>query len=196
MTQTDAAVDPSFASVDDVVEVLGQHGYIADTRLATTVFLTTRLQKPLLIEGPAGVGKTELAKALAAVTGRRLLRLQCYEGQDETKALYEWDYGKQLLYTQILREKIGQVVADAPDLRRRGGADRRPGERVLLRALPGPAPAAGGDPLAGAGGAADRRGGPGRRGAGGGAAGDAGRVPGLGARGRHVHHQDAARTWC
>ena len=105
-----------FESVDDVVKVLTQHGYIADTRLATTVFLTTRLDKPLLIEGPAGVGKTELAKALALATGRRLLRLQCYEGQDETKALYEWDYGKQLLYTQILREKIGQVVADAPDL--------------------------------------------------------------------------------
>jgi MoxR-like ATPase len=105
-----------FESVDDVVEVLTEHGYIADTRLATTVFLTTRLDKPLLIEGPAGVGKTELAKALALATGRRLLRLQCYEGQDETKALYEWDYGKQLLYTQILREKIGQVVADAPNL--------------------------------------------------------------------------------
>jgi MoxR-like ATPase len=116
MTETDAGDEHSFASVDDVVDELAVHGYIADTRLATTVFLTTRLQKPLLIEGPAGVGKTELAKALAAVTGRRLLRLQCYEGQDETKALYEWDYGKQLLYTQILREKIGQVVADAPDL--------------------------------------------------------------------------------
>jgi MoxR-like ATPase len=106
----------AFGTVDDVVDALGKQGYIADTRLATTVFLVTRLDKPLLIEGPAGVGKTELAKALAAVTGRRLLRLQCYEGQDETKALYEWDYGKQLLYTQILREKIGQVVADAPDL--------------------------------------------------------------------------------
>ena len=105
-----------FESVDAVVEALRQQGYIADTRLATTVFLVTRLDKPLLIEGPAGVGKTELAKALALATGRRLLRLQCYEGQDETKALYEWDYGKQLLYTQILREKIGQVVADAPDL--------------------------------------------------------------------------------
>src|SRR5690242_19815599 len=117
MTETDTgSAAHSFASVDDAVELLGEHGYIADTRLATTVFLTTRLDKPLLIEGPAGVGKTELAKALAAVTGRRLLRLQCYEGQDETKALYEWDYGKQLLYTQILREKIGQVVADAPDL--------------------------------------------------------------------------------
>jgi len=105
-----------FDSVDEVVEVLATHGYIADTRLATTVFLTTRLEKPLLVEGPAGTGKTELAKALALATGRRLLRLQCYEGQDETKALYEWDYGKQLLYTQILREKIGQVVSDAPDL--------------------------------------------------------------------------------
>ncbi len=105
-----------FESVDQVVEALRSQGYIADTRLATTVFLLTRLDKPLLLEGPAGVGKTELAKMLALATGRRLLRLQCYEGQDETKALYEWDYGKQLMYTQILREKIGQVVADAPDL--------------------------------------------------------------------------------
>ncbi|HEY4004799.1 MAG TPA: MoxR family ATPase [Pseudonocardia sp.] len=105
-----------FESVPSVVDALAEHGYIADDRLATTVFLVTRLDKPMLVEGPAGVGKTELAKALAAITGRRLLRLQCYEGQDETKALYEWDYGKQLLYTQILREKISQVVADAPDL--------------------------------------------------------------------------------
>jgi MoxR-like ATPase len=106
----------AFESVDAVVDALREHGYIADIRLATLVFLVVRLDKPLLIEGPAGVGKTELAKALALISGRRLLRLQCYEGQDETKALYEWDYGKQLLYTQILREKIGQVVADAPDL--------------------------------------------------------------------------------
>jgi MoxR-like ATPase len=105
-----------FESVDAVMDALREHGYIADIRLATIVFLVTRLDKPLLVEGPAGVGKTELAKALALISGRRLLRLQCYEGQDETKALYEWDYGKQLLYTQILREKIGQVVADAPDL--------------------------------------------------------------------------------
>ncbi|WP_083737066.1 AAA family ATPase [Mycobacterium sp. MS1601] len=105
-----------FASVEEVRETLAGEGYIADERLATTIFLTTRLDKPLLVEGPAGVGKTELAKVLAAATGRRLLRLQCYEGQDETKALYEWDYGKQLLYTQILKEKIGQLVADASTL--------------------------------------------------------------------------------
>lgn len=105
-----------FDSIEGVRSALAGEGYIADERLATTVFLQTRLDKPVLIEGPAGVGKTELAKVLAAATGRRLLRLQCYEGQDETKALYEWDYGKQLLYTQILREKIGQLVADASDL--------------------------------------------------------------------------------
>src|SRR3954471_2966336 len=147
MTQS---LDAPFAEVDDVVDALGAQGYTADTRLATTVFLVTRLDKPLLIEGPAGVGKTELAKALAAVTGRRLLRLQCYEGQDETKALYEWDYGKQLLYTQILREKIGQVVADAPDLREaveRIGAqesvffsERFLAARPLLEAIRSPEP--------------------------------------------------------
>lgn len=110
------APTPDFDSVPEVVKRFAEHGYIADDRLATTVFLQTRLDKPILLEGPAGVGKTELAKTLALATGRRLLRLQCYEGQDETKALYEWDYGKQLLYTQVLREKIGQIVADAETL--------------------------------------------------------------------------------
>lgn len=105
-----------FESVADVIDRFAEHGYIADDRLATTVFVQTRLDKPVLLEGPAGVGKTELAKTLALATGRRLLRLQCYEGQDETKALYEWDYGKQLLYTQVLKEKIGQLVADAETL--------------------------------------------------------------------------------
>jgi MoxR-like ATPase len=117
---------PVFGSVDDVVQRLAGHGYIADRRLATTVFLLSRMDKPVLLEGPAGVGKTELAKALAAASGRRLVRLQCYEGQDETKALYEWDYGKQLLYTQMLRDKIGEIIADAPDL---AAAVRRIGEQ-------------------------------------------------------------------
>jgi len=119
---TDADIDEpdessdEFADVTDVVERFADQGYLADERLATTVFLQSRLDKPILLEGPAGVGKTQLAKSLAAVTGRRLLRLQCYEGQDETTALYEWDYGKQLLYTQLMREKIGALVADAPSL--------------------------------------------------------------------------------
>ena len=103
-----------FADVDDVVTRFAGAGYLADSRLATTVFLQSRLGKPILLEGPAGVGKTQLATTLAAATGRRLLRLQCYEGQDETKALYEWDYGKQLLYTQLLRDKLGDLIAGAP----------------------------------------------------------------------------------
>lgn len=107
---------PLLDSVEDTIDRFREHGYLVDHRLATTVFLQTRLEKPVLLEGPAGVGKTQLAQSLAAVTGRRLIRLQCYEGQDESKALYEWDYGKQLLYTQILREKIADVVGDAPDL--------------------------------------------------------------------------------
>ena len=113
---TPLATLDEFADVEDARRRLGEVGYLADSRLATTVFLQSRLGKPVLLEGPAGVGKTQLALSLARATGRRLLRLQCYEGQDETKALYEWDYGKQLLYTQILREKIGQLVADTKDL--------------------------------------------------------------------------------
>lgn len=105
-----------FADVLDVVQRFEEHGYLADHKLATTVFLQTRLDKPVLLEGPAGVGKTQLALSLAQVTGRKLLRLQCYEGQDETKALYEWDYGKQLLYTQILRSTIDEVIAGAKNI--------------------------------------------------------------------------------
>ena len=106
----------SFASVDDVSTALSDHGYIPDRRVATTAFLMMQLDRPVLVEGPAGVGKTELAKAISKITGRRLIRLQCYEGQDETKALYDWDYGKQLLYTQLLRDKIGEIVSSATDL--------------------------------------------------------------------------------
>jgi len=81
------------------------------------VFLANRLEKPVLVEGPAGVGKTELAKVVAAATGRSLIRLQCYEGLDEAKALYEWEYSKQLLYTQILKEKFTAVMAGATTIR-------------------------------------------------------------------------------
>jgi MoxR-like ATPase len=106
-----------FESIEDVREKLAEQKYVSDKRLATVVFLATRLNKPVLIEGPAGVGKTELAKALAGAAGRELIRLQCYEGLDEAKALYEWEYGKQLLYTQVLREKIGEVLGPTKDLR-------------------------------------------------------------------------------
>lgn len=92
-----------FASIEDVLEKLRQCEYIAERRLATSVFLADKLNKPLLVEGPAGVGKTELGKALARATGTRLVRLQCYEGLDEAKALYEWNYQKQLLYIQSFK---------------------------------------------------------------------------------------------
>jgi MoxR-like ATPase len=107
---------PAFASVDDVITRLGAHGYICDRRIATCVFLADRMEKPILVEGPAGVGKTELAKTIALAMSTELIRLQCYEGLDEAKALYEWEYPKQLLYTQILRDKIGEVTAGAASL--------------------------------------------------------------------------------
>ena len=92
-----------FASVADARERLGDAGYLADDAIATVVFLADRLGKPLLVEGPAGVGKTELAKAVATATGSDLIRLQCYEGLDEARALYEWNYKKQLLRIQAAR---------------------------------------------------------------------------------------------
>jgi MoxR-like ATPase len=90
-----------FESVDDVTKRLGEADYLADSGISGVVFLADRLEKPVLVEGPAGVGKTELAKAIAEVTGARLIRLQCYEGLDEAKALYEWNYKKQLLRIQV-----------------------------------------------------------------------------------------------
>jgi MoxR-like ATPase len=97
-------LQPQFASVPDVQDRLGAVGYLTDTAIATTVFLADRLGKPLLVEGPAGVGKTELAKAVAAATGSELIRLQCYEGLDESRALYEWNYKKQLLRIQASKD--------------------------------------------------------------------------------------------
>ena len=92
-----------FATVPDVLDRLRSVDYLADSATAGVVFLADRLEKPVLVEGPAGVGKTELAKAIAATTGSRLIRLQCYEGLDESKALYEWNYKKQLLRIQAER---------------------------------------------------------------------------------------------
>src|SRR6476659_6159343 len=93
-----------FATVPDVLDRLREVAYLADTSIAGVMFLADRLEKPVLVEGPAGVGKTELAKAIAATTGARLIRLQCYEGLDESKAIYEWNYKKQLLRIQADRE--------------------------------------------------------------------------------------------
>ena len=103
-------------SVEEVEAGLSAAGYIASRQIAMAVYLACHLQKPVVVEGPAGVGKTELAKSLAQWLDLPLIRMQCYEGLDESKALYEWKYGKQLLYTQILRNKIGSVIGDADDL--------------------------------------------------------------------------------
>ena len=91
-------------------------GYVSDEQIATALFLAQKLEKPLLVEGPPGVGKTELAKATAEYLGLDMIRLQCYEGLDEAKALYEWQYGKQLLYTQVLKEKLGDLMEGAATL--------------------------------------------------------------------------------
>jgi MoxR-like ATPase len=106
-----------FDSVESVDRELADLDYICDANIATVVFLAQRLEKPVLIEGPAGVGKTELAKVVATATGSQLIRLQCYEGLDEAKALYEWEYSKQLLYTQILKERFSDVMSGAKTVR-------------------------------------------------------------------------------
>jgi len=139
-----------FDSVAQVEQKLREQGYICDRKIATVVFLAQRLEKPVLVEGPAGVGKTELAKVVAAATGRELIRLQCYEGLDEAKALYEWEYSKQLLYTQILKERFSEAMSGAKTLR--DAAERVGREdsvffsehfivaRPLLRAITSPKP--------------------------------------------------------
>lgn len=103
-------------SVDEVETGLAEAGYIPSRQIATAIYIAHHLKKPVLVEGPAGVGKTELAKSVASWLDLPLIRMQCYEGLDESKALYEWKYGKQLLYTQILRDKVGTLIGEAADL--------------------------------------------------------------------------------
>ncbi len=108
---------PQLMSIDGIVSAFEEHGYICTSRIATVVYLAAALNKPILVEGPPGVGKTELAKTCAEVLGKPLVRLQCYEGLDEAKALYEWKYGKQLLYTQVLKEQLGEILDGASGLK-------------------------------------------------------------------------------
>ncbi|MDC0131955.1 MoxR family ATPase [Alphaproteobacteria bacterium] len=104
------------SAIDAIQAGYQQLGYVSDEQIATALFLAQTLEKPLLVEGPPGVGKTELAKATAKHLGLDMIRLQCYEGLDESKALYEWQYGKQLLYTQVLKEKLGDLMQGANTL--------------------------------------------------------------------------------
>src|SRR5271154_4419218 len=92
-------------TVGELTETLRQAGYLADRGLATALFVAMSLNRPILLEGEVGVGKTEVAKVLAAVFGRKLIRLQCYEGIDTNQALYEWDYARQMLYIRALSER-------------------------------------------------------------------------------------------
>lgn len=139
-----------FKDIGQVTQSLSEQQYISTDEISTVMFLAEKLEKPILTEGPAGVGKTELAKAWAKATGKPLIRLQCYEGLDEGKALYEWEYAKQMLYTQLLRDKLSEILASAGSLTE--AADRLGAEenaffsdrfllaRPLLQAITSPEP--------------------------------------------------------
>src|SRR5580658_1624462 len=104
------------ATPADLEAGLTRARYLADSATALSTWLALKMKRPLLLEGPAGVGKTDLARATAEALGRPLVRLQCYEGLDESKALYEWDYATQMLYTQLLRDAIAHEISGAPSV--------------------------------------------------------------------------------
>src|SRR6478735_3884988 len=132
--------DPRFESVASVREGLRSVDYLADEGIAGVVYLADRLQKPVLVEGPAGTGKTELAKSVARMTGMRLIRLQCYEGLDEAKALYEWNYSKQLLRIQAERTGHEDQAADWGELQADIFSEEFLLSRPLLAAIRAPDP--------------------------------------------------------
>ena len=105
-----ASIEKIAESVETIKTEFEKHQYICSDQIATAVYLAYHLRKPILIEGPPGVGKTELAKTASEMFNLSLIRLQCYEGLDESKAIYEWKYGKQLLYTQVLKDALDEVL--------------------------------------------------------------------------------------
>ena len=129
-----------FLSPDDIAKRLGEVGYLADSEIATAVYLADRLGKPMLVEGPAGTGKTELAKSIASALGSRLIRLQCYEGLDEAKVLYEWNYRKQLLRIQVERTGREQDTSSWQDIEADIFSEEFLLERPLLQAIRAPEP--------------------------------------------------------
>lgn len=133
-----AVPEPVFASSGALAEAFARHGYLADDDLATALYLSLRLGRPLFLEGEAGVGKTEVARTLAAVTGGELIRLQCYEGIDAATALYEWDYPRQMLEIRLLEAQGRSDAASTRNIFSREFLTRRP----LLRAIESPGPVA------------------------------------------------------